>query len=91
MSAYIDVPEITQLHAKLQQCNMALAMIDDGTGTLTKYTIGSTTIAVEIVLALPGAMGTMAQIRQELINHQATLVAQLEALGVTDTPPAMEV
>lgn len=101
MSAYSDIPEINTLYIKLEECNQALAMVTDQTGTLISFSVGlkqAPTVPgpplitlpmpapITIVLENPAIASTMTLIHDQLVTFQADLISQLTALGVTAAP-----
>lgn len=104
MSAYSDIPEINTLYMKLEECNRALAMVTDQTGTLKSFSVGLIAAEIvpgppEITLPMPAPItivlentatpSTMTLIHDQLVTFQSDLVAQLTALGIT-SPPALQ-
>lgn len=105
MTAYSDIPEVNTLYNKLQECNQALAMVNDQTGTLKSFSVGlinapvspgppSITLPmpapITIVLDAPATQSTMTLVHDQLVLRQTDLTDQLTALGVTSTPAKSE-
>jgi hypothetical protein len=97
MTAYSDIPEVNTLYAECEKVDTAIKMIDDGTGTMTHFTIGpkppppnmtptAFVSPVQIMLPNPAQQTTVDEIRVQLVTYQNDLVAQLTALGVTAPP-----
>ena len=98
MTEYSDVPQVNALYTELEKVNNSIVMIDSGQGTMTHFTIGNkpvppgttpvvTMMATQIALPGPATDTTMTEIRAQLVLYQTDLISQLNALGVTTTPP----
>jgi hypothetical protein len=102
MTEYTDVPEVNTLSIELDKVDKALTMINDTTGTLRAFTIGPMPpdpeapvtvgtpipLSVQVFLPDPAQQATVDQIEVQLNTYRTSLVSQLTALGVTNSPPA---
>jgi hypothetical protein len=105
MTVYSDIPEVNDLYVKLEQCDQALQMVNDQTGTLKQFSVGllqaptapgppvitlPMPAPITIVLPNPASASTMTIIHDQLVTYHDDLVTQLTNLGVTATPTRME-
>jgi len=97
MVAYNDVSTVNNLCAEQTQINSAIANLDGG-GTVTMFTIsppppdpesfvGMMSMPVSIMTVAP-PQELLDQVRAALVLRSNEITTELQALGVTETPPA---
>ena len=93
MTQYSDVPEVNALYTECENIGVAMTMIDGG-GGVVRMTVSwtPTDIAtastqgppVLVHVPLPNSPSFLSSIRNWLVQREAEIDAELEALGVVD-------
>jgi hypothetical protein len=103
MADYADLDRINQLYLQSKQVAQAIDNIDGG-GPLLSVVIGPPPpppppeggmpspmmmgMVVNIAIPQPAAPATITGVRAQLVVMETDIATQLQALGVTATPPA---
>jgi hypothetical protein len=98
MVAYTDVPAVNSLYQEQEQVSMAISAIDAG-GKVSNFTVmpplpepGAAMgmpIMMPVMITVPDPPPSlMDQARAALVIRQNAIVAELTALGVTESPAA---
>lgn len=93
MTDYTDLPQVNLLHQNREQVTSAINIMNSG-GTMSQMTITPLSVIGTVVSYTPIQIvcpdptpELLTAVTNWLVQRQATIDAQLAALGVENTPP----